>query len=114
MKITRKSSTFGFRPRVMLVRMEPPSNQQWGLDDLGVEILRVRHPLPACARMAVTRPFLVIVGQEVRSIDVAFVKRAAREIGAKVVQLGALTPGSALRRWVEWALDEAVEAAAAR
>ena len=104
------------RPRIMLVRADDPQQTaHWGLDELdelGVEVLRVRHPLPACARMHVTRPKVVVLGQDIRPVDVAFIKRAAREIGAKIVQLGPLIARDALRGWVRGVLDEADSPAA--
>jgi hypothetical protein len=95
----------------MLVRIEreaePP---EWGLDDLDVEVLRVRHPLPACQRMEVTRPVIVVLGEEVRPIDVAFVKRTAREIGARVVQLSALLARDSFGKWLRATVDESMNA----
>ena len=96
------------------MRVDRSATQDWGLDELDIEVLRVRHPLPACARMVVTRPVLVILGQEVRSVDIAFVKRVAREINAKVVQLGPRSTRTSFRGWVEWALDAASEQATPR
>jgi hypothetical protein len=109
----RRISYIRFRPRIMLVRIDPSAEpREWGLDDLDVEVLRVRHPLPACARMEVTRPFVVLLGEDVRPVDVAFVKRTAREIGAKVVQLGPLLARDSLGRWLRAALEESQDAAA--
>jgi hypothetical protein len=97
-----------FRPRIMLVRIEREAEPtEWGLNGLDVEILRVRHPLPACARMQVTRPFVVIVGQDVRAVDVAFIKRTAHQIGARVIQLSPLLARDSLGAWLRTALDEA-------
>jgi hypothetical protein len=100
-----------FRPRIMLVRIErteePP---EWGLEELNVEVLRVRHPLPALARMEVTRPSIVILGEDVRPVDVAFIKRTARDIGARIVQLGPLLARDSLGRWLRATLDEASNA----
>jgi hypothetical protein len=86
---------------------EPP---EWGLDELNVEVLRVRHPLPACQRMEVTRPLIVVLGEEVRAVDVAFVKRTAREIGARVVQLSALLARDSFGKWLRATLDESARA----
>ncbi len=102
-----KISYILLRPRIMLVRVgSPEENAYWGLDELGVDVLRVRHPLPACARMQVTRPKVVILGEDIRPMDVAFIKRTAREIGAKIVQLGPLIARDALRGWVRSALND--------
>jgi hypothetical protein len=91
----------------MLVRIERAAEpSEWGLDNLDVEVLRVRHPLPACARMEVTRPFVVLLGEDVRPVDVAFVKRTAREIGARVVQLSPMLARDSLGAWLRAALEE--------
>jgi hypothetical protein len=91
----------------MLVRVEPQSEQpEWGLGELDAEVLRVRHPLPACARIEVTRPKVVIVGEDIRPVDVAFVKRAARQVGAKVLHLSPLIARDAVRGWVQAVLDD--------
>jgi hypothetical protein len=54
----------------------------------------------------VTRPKVVIVGENIRPVDMAFVKRAAREVGAKVLQLSPLIAHAAVRGWVQAILDE--------
>ena len=56
MRVTQRVSTLRILPRIMLVRVDRSATQDWGLDELDIEVLRVRHPLPACARMVVTRP----------------------------------------------------------
>jgi hypothetical protein len=105
---TKTISYILLRPRIMLVRVDDAEQTAgWGLEELGVDVLRVRHPLPACARMHVTRPKIVILGEDIRPIDVAFIKRTAREIGAKIVQLGPLIAREAMPGWIRGALDEA-------
>jgi hypothetical protein len=91
----------------LTVRVEPQAEQpEWGLSEMDAEILRVKHPLPACARIEVTRPKIVILGEDIRPVDVAFVKRSAREVGAKVLQLGPLIARNAVRGWIEAVLDD--------
>ena len=112
---TKRISYVRIRPRIMLVRIERQDVQaaNWGLEDLDAEVLHVKHPLPACERMRVTRPVIVIIGEEVRPVDVAFIKRAARETGARVVQIGPLLVRDSLRSWIRTALSEALDAASA-
>jgi hypothetical protein len=109
---TKRISYVRIRPRIMLIRIEPkaPEVSEWGLGQLDAEVLHVRHPLPACERMRITRPVVVVVGEDVRPVDVAFIKRAAREIGARVVQVGPLLVRDSLRNWIRTALNEALDA----
>lgn len=87
----RKPVTSGVRTRapvrVLLVRVaaaaEPPE-----LLSLGVDILRVRHPIPARERMRTVRPELVIVGDRVRPEDYYALEDVASEIGAEVFPVG--------------------------
>jgi hypothetical protein len=91
----------------MLVRVEAQDERpEWGLSELDVEVLRVKHPLPACARIEVTRPAIVIVGENIRPVDMAFLKRSAREVGAKVLQLGPLIALNAVHGWLQAVLDD--------
>jgi hypothetical protein len=110
---TKRISYVRIRPRIMLIRIEPKAAPAsgWGLDELNAEVLHVKHPLPACERMRITRPVVVIVGEDVRPVDAAFIKRAAREIGARVVQVGPLLVRDSLRNWIRTALDEAADGA---
>jgi hypothetical protein len=110
---TRRISYVRIRPRIMLIRVEREAAQasNWGLEELDAEVLYVKHPLPACERMRVTRPAIVIVGEEVRPVDVAYIKREARELGARVVQIGPLLVRDSLRKWLRTALSEALDAA---
>jgi hypothetical protein len=107
---TRRISYVRIRPRIMLVRIEPKTSQEWGLKELDAEVLNVKHPLPACERMKVTRPVIVIVGEDIRPVDVAFIKRTARETGARVVQIGPLLVRDSLRNWLRTALAEVLDA----
>ena len=93
----------------MLVRIERGEEpRELALEELDADVVRVRHPLPACARIRVVRPLVVILNAEVRAQDVAFVRRTATEIGAKVLQLGPIVSRSAMREWLRDALDEAM------
>jgi hypothetical protein len=110
---TNRISFVRMRPRIMLVRIEKqdPQISSWGLEELDAEVLCVKHPLPACERMRITRPAIVIIGEDVRPADVAYIKRVARETGGRVVQLGPLLVRDALRNWIRTALAEALDAA---
>ncbi len=95
------------RPSIMLVRIEPGAEpSELGLDDLPYKVLRVRHPLPACTRMRVTRPHVVLVGTSVLPRDFVLVLAAADRIGAAVALLGGLTGPDGLRDWVVRSVDE--------
>jgi hypothetical protein len=110
---TKRISYVRIRPRIMLIRIEPTSAplSDWGLAELDAEVLHVKHPLPACERMRITRPAVVIVGEDVRPVDLAFIKRAARETGARVVQVGPLLVRTSMRNWIRTALAEVLDAA---
>jgi hypothetical protein len=112
---TRRISFVRIRPRILLVRIEREAVRasDWGLDSLDAELLHVKHPLPACERIRVTRPAVVIVGEDVRPVDLAFIKRAAREAGSRVIQIGPLLVRHSLRNWIRAALDEALDASSA-
>lgn len=93
--------------RVMLVRvpeaLEPPE-----LVLTAVQILRVRHPIPACERMRVTRPEVVVVGHGVRDVDCVRLEEAAGAIAAEVFLLGAgLSPSFA--SWLRGAIRRALD-----
>jgi len=89
------------RPAVMLVRIEREEEQS-GLDleSLGVVVYRVRHPLPACERMRVLRPEVVLLGESVLSPDMAHVLFAAHETVACVMPRTQLLDGARLRDWI--------------
>ena len=83
---------------IMLVVVDD-AEQSRGIDwtDFADRVLTVRQPLPACERMRVTRPLVVVVGPTVARRDVELLSDAAREIGAEVVAPGAFVGRAALR-----------------
>src|SRR5580700_3954800 len=88
-------------PCVMLVRIDPGSEpEDLRLEDTPFEVLRVRHPLPACTRMLVMRPALVLVGRSVQPRDFMLLLRAADEVGAEVFLIDALRPAEGRHEWV--------------
>lgn len=97
---------------VMLVRVEPWEEAMLLLRDLDVEVVRVRHPLPACERMKITKPSLIIVGAGVRTKDFELVVDEAYELRAAVLQVGQV-PWGKLRTWMNMALDKVRERRAA-
>jgi len=102
--LVRRDSYIRVRARVMLVRIERGDEPcDLGLD---VEVLRVRHPLPACERMRVTRPAVVILSPDVRAWDVVHVEQTAQEVGAAIIQLGPLVARDALAEWLREVLSE--------
>ena len=46
----------------------------------------MRHPLPACERIRVTKPLVVVIGPSVRSFDVDLVVEAASLVSAPVIE----------------------------
>jgi hypothetical protein len=92
-------------PRVMLVRLEPGEEpSELGLARLPVSLLRVRHPLPACERMRVMRPLVVIVGPTVVERDLALLLRAADETDTAILHLGSLIDRETLADWLRCAI----------
>jgi hypothetical protein len=93
---------------ILLVRAHPDEEARClaALDDLTARVLRVRHPLPACQRIRVVRPTVVVVGRGVRDEDARLLIDAAREAGSEVVELGAFV--------APWALEEVLRRAVAR
>jgi hypothetical protein len=89
------------RPSVMLVRIdpgqEPPGLE---LDRLPYQLLRVRHPLPACTRMAVMRPAVELVGYSVQPRDFVLLLQEADAIGATIVLVHGLVTADGLTEWV--------------
>jgi len=71
---------------VLTVRIGEPSVYE-AIEHLGLQVLRVRHPLPACQRILVTRPIAVIVGPTIRAADMDSIAQAAAEVGARVVEV---------------------------
>jgi hypothetical protein len=93
-------------PRVMLVRLEPGEEpSELGLVRLPVSVLRVRHPLPACERMRVMRPQVVIVGPSVVDRDLALLMHAAGETDAAILHLGSLVDRETLADWLLRAIE---------
>jgi hypothetical protein len=90
----------------MLVRVDPAAEpKDLGVEEAGGRVLRVRHPLPACQRMQVMRPLVVIVGESVRAQDTELLIEQARAIGAAIVQLGPLVPRAAVGPWTRQAIE---------
>jgi hypothetical protein len=56
---------------------------------LGLPVLRVRYPLPACERIRVTRPIVVVVDRTIRAVDVDCVAHVAAEVEARLVEIAA-------------------------
>jgi hypothetical protein len=99
----------------MLVRFEAGEEPAFlEVDDFPVDVLRVRHPLPAIHRMHVVRPLVVIVSTRVRADDVALIKRAAKEISAVMLQHSPLVTAETMRAWVCDAIDRAASLRAER
>ena len=97
---------------VMLVRMEAWEEQMLLLRDITAEVVRVRHPLPACDRMRVMKPAVIIVGASVRPADFERVVDEAYELRAAVLQVGHV-PWGKLREWIGTALERVRERRAA-
>lgn len=100
------------KPYVMLVRIEPGEEPAaLGLRELAgaVRVVRVRHPIPACERMRVLRPLVVVVGESVRSWAMPCLEEAAAEIDAAVLPLGPLVATEALRDWLSRALERGLK-----
>jgi hypothetical protein len=70
----------------MIVRIEP-GQEPPGLDleALPLQVFRVRHPLPACVRMHVLRPEVLLVGSSVPPRDLATMIEHANEIQAALI-----------------------------
>lgn len=97
------------KPSIMLVRIEPGEEPpELGLADMSVavRVLRVRHPIPACQRMQIVRPLVVIVGESVRRWALPYIEQSAREVDAVLLQLGPLIVRDALRDWLRRALEK--------
>ena len=93
-------------PAVMLVRIaagEEP--RELALDDLFVRVLRVRHPVPACQRIRITRPHVVIFGESVRLADRALLLEEAKLVGAAVLPLSSMINRQALGAWLRNAME---------
>jgi hypothetical protein len=71
---------------ILTVRIGEPSVYE-AIARLGLRVLQVRHPLPACQRIVVTRPVAVVVGPTIRATDMDCIARAAAEVEARLVEL---------------------------
>jgi hypothetical protein len=111
--LTKRDSYVRIQPDVvMLVRIEPWEESMLLLRDLHTRVVRVRHPLPACERMRVQKPAVIIVGAGVRPQDFELLVDEAYELGAAVLQVGQV-PSGKLRTWIATALDRVRERRAA-
>lgn len=90
---------------VMLVRVEAWEESMLLLQDIDARVVRVRHPLPACERMRVQKPAVIIVGASVRPKDFELLVDEAYELRAAVLQVGQV-PWGKLRAWVGMALEK--------
>lgn len=90
---------------VMLVRVEAWEEQMLLMRDIAAEVVRVRHPLPACDRMRVMKPAVIIVGAGVRPADFERIVDEAYELRAAVLQVGQV-PWGKLRSWIGMALEK--------
>lgn len=90
---------------VMLVRVEAWEESMLLLRDVGATVVRVRHPLPACDRMRVQKPAVIIVGASVRPKDFELLVDEAYELRAAVLQVGQV-PWGKLRAWIGMALEK--------
>jgi len=88
-------------PCVMLVRIDPGTEpEDLRLEDTPFAVLRVRHPVPACTRMRVMHPAVVLVGRSVKPRDFVLLLRAADEVGAEVFLVDAVRPDEGLHEWL--------------
>jgi len=86
-------------PPVMLVRIDEGQEPRGlRIDDLPFAIVRVRHPLPACTRILVLKPAVVLVGRTVQPRDFVQMVQAADQVGAAIVLVDALSPAG-LYEW---------------
>jgi hypothetical protein len=97
----RISQTCIRAPSVMLIRI-PAGTEPTGLrlSELPFAVLHVRHPLPACTRISVMRPAVVLVGRSVQPRDFDLVLSAAAGVGASVVLVDGLVDTTKLHDWV--------------
>lgn len=103
------------RPCIMLVRVAPEEElEELDLEDLPVRVLRVRHPVPACQRMGITRPLVVIIGDSVRDEDRQMLVDQAHRIDGAALPLGPLVNRAALRQWLREAMRIVAERRVAR
>ena len=95
-------------PKVMLIGLaageEPPA---LGLEERVVEIVRVRFARPACVRIRVLRPHVVVVGPGVKPHHLPELVRASRDGTAEIVDLSVVR-GQKLRAAMSNALQSAL------
>ncbi|MGH7294517.1 MAG: hypothetical protein ACRELB_06285 [Polyangiaceae bacterium] len=103
---SRTSGVWLRGPCVMLVRIDPGTELP-ELDQEGrrLRIARVRHPVPACHRMTILRPKVVIVGESVRDWDFALLHAEAQRIGAAVLRMSPLVSRAAIPAWLGKVLE---------
>jgi hypothetical protein len=98
-------------PWVMLVRVKRGDEEEsLGLAALDVQVIRVTHPLPACERMRVLRPSVVVAGPGIGDEDLDRLMEAARAIGTQVIALAAFVGPAAVRAALRRAIDRATAA----
>ncbi len=103
-------------PCLMLVRVEPAEEAAARLElgRLSARVLRVRSALPACERMRIMRPAVIIIGPTVSERDVEALGAVAREIGCLVVELAVYVAPAALHQVLRRALAGATSASVSR
>jgi hypothetical protein len=74
---------------ILTVGVDDPSVQA-AIERVGLRVLRVRHPLPACQRILVMRPIVVVVGP-MRAVDVEDVAARAAEVNARVIEVAVIS-----------------------
>jgi hypothetical protein len=89
----------------MLVRMDERDEAALGLDQLPVRILRVRHALPACHRMRIVHPEIVLVGRDVAALDLPLLLDSAFETAAGILHIALNLDAEAVRAWVARTVD---------
>jgi hypothetical protein len=100
---------------ILFVRVLPDEESACmaSLADGTARALRVRHPLPACERIRVVRPQVVVIGR-MRDEDAGLLWDVAREVGCEVVELRLLVAPSVQREALRRAVARATRARAAR
>ena len=103
----RRDSYIRMRRVIMLVRIERGEEPEELLRlNEECQLLRVRYALPACERMRITRPLVVVLGPNVREWDVVHLERTATEIDATMIQLGPMIVPGSLQGWLTEAMEE--------
>jgi hypothetical protein len=102
-----RQSGIDFSPAVRVLTIRADEWTQSILDGAGAEMLKVRHPVPACTRIEVTRPAVVVVGTTVQWRDFLLVMAAAASVGARVIELRFSSERS-LRRELSEAIDATI------